>query len=661
MSGPPLPHKELGPAMVRSLSTRIFAGSVLCLAMAMLLALNLSDLAAADETSNSITSNGISVDFAARAVKQDGDKIVAGQDVEVRFKIADAVTGAAISNAGPGAWVDARQKIGVGVQKPEDVAGACREKIGYFLQGGLSYRPDIDLNAWYILALNSKASITVIDPLLGYGGQRIVTLIPLNSPGEDWVMGRDSRSLFVALPATDEIAVVDTAIWKVTTNVKVGRNPLRVVLQQDGRYLWVGQDGGVSVIDTERRAVVQEITTGGGRHDIAFGKSNYEAFISNPAEGTVSVIDVGALKTIATIAVGGSPGAIAYSPLARAAYVVDAKNGVISVIDPDVRRVIATMKAKAGLYALQFTPDGRWGFSANPLANEVIVIDASTNRIVNRLEVDGAPDQVSISSKFAYVRATTSADLSLIALDSLGKEEAVVVKTIPGGQSAPLADAGLPATAPVIAATPEDNTVLVANPTDKTIYFYTEGMNAPIGSFPNSSREMRAVLAVDRSLRETEPGVYTGHLRLPGDGAYDVAFHMSSPPVSHCFTVMAERDPALAPRWAKPYHVEFLGEKRDFAAGDTAIVHLRLTNPATDNPISDVADLEAQIFLVPGFWRVLQPAKSLGDGIYEVAIRLPQPGVYYVNLASRSLRARYNDLPSLVLRGREARSPIPKG
>src|SRR5215813_4386708 len=413
MSGPPLPHKELGPAMVRSLSTRIFAGSVLCLAMAMLLALNLSDLAAADETSNSITSNGISVDFAARAVKQDGDKIVAGQDVEVRFKIADAVTGAAISNAGPGAWVDARQKIGVGVQKPEDVAGACREKIGYFLQGGLSYRPDIDLNAWYILALNSKASITVIDPLLGYGGQRIVTLIPLNSPGEDWVMGRDSRSLFVALPATDEIAVVDTAIWKVTTNVKVGRNPLRVVLQQDGRYLWVGQDGGVSVIDTEKRAVVQMIATGAGRHDIALGKGDYEAFVSNPAEGTVSLINVATLKTVATVATGGNPGAIAYSPQANAAYVADAKSGVISAIDPIAHKVVAAMKARPGLYGLLLTPDGRWGLSANPLANEVVVFDASMNRVVNRIDIDGAPDQVSIGSKFAYVRATASDQVSL--------------------------------------------------------------------------------------------------------------------------------------------------------------------------------------------------------------------------------------------------------
>jgi YVTN family beta-propeller protein len=638
-------------------------GSPAPLAMAALLLLSLSGVAAADDTPGTITSNGITVEFAARAVggDNDSDKIVAGRDVEVRFKVVDAITGTAMSNAGPGVWIDARKKLGLGVQKPDNVEGSCREKLGYFLQRGLSYRADIDLNAWHILALNSKASITVIDPLLGYGGQRVVTLITLDSPGEDWVMGRDARSLFVALPASDAVAVVDTAIWKVTTTIKVGRNPVRIVLQGDGRYLWVGHDGGVSVIDTEARAVAKEIATGAGRHDIALGGGDYEAFVSNPAEGTVSVIDAGALKLVATIAVGGRPGAIAYSALANTAYVADAKSGVISVIDPAARKVAATMQAKPGLYALQFTSDGRWGFSANPLANEVVIIDASTNRIVNRLEVDGAPDQVSIGSKFAYVRATTSAELSLIALDSLGKEQPPIVKTIPGGQSAPLADAGLPATAPVIAPTPDQGTVLVANPADKSIYFYSEGMNAPMGNFPNMSREMRAVLAVDRRLRETKPGVYTGHFRVPADGAYDVVFHMSSPPFSHCFTLTAERDPALAARSAKPYRLEFLAEDRDFTAGDTARVQLRLVNPATSQPISDLTDLEAQIYQVPGTWRVRQPANPLGDGIYEVAIELPRTGVYYLNLASRSLRARYNDLPSLVLRARESRRPDVKG
>jgi YVTN family beta-propeller protein len=641
---------------------------VVSLTLAALLPPSLSGSTIAEERSSAATSNGITVEFSARSLAPDadGDKIVAGRDVEVLFKLSDAVTGRSVSNARPGVWLDARKKIGglgqagqkVGQkagEKAGEVEDACHEKIGYFLQRGLTYRADIDLNAWYILALNRKASISVIDPLFGYGGQRIVTLIVLNSPGEDWVLGRDARSLFVALPTTNEVAVIDTANWKVASNIGVGRNPLRMVLQQDGRYLWVSQEGGIAVVDTETRRVVKDIATAAGRHDIALGKGDREAFVSNPAEGTVSLIDVGSLRAVATIPVGSSPGAIAYSPLADRVFATDAKTGAISVIDPAARRVVATMNAKPGLYGLQFTADGRWGFAANPLANEVVVIDASTNRISNRLEVGGAPDQVFVSSQFAYVRSTATADLNLIALDSLGKPQPSVVKTIPGGQNAPLADAGLPATAPAIASPPGESAVLVANPADKTIYFYSEGMNAPMGTFQNMGREMRAVLGIDRSLRETQPGVYTGHLRLPADGVYDVAFRMSSPPFSHCFELTAERDP-VGGRSAKPYRLEFLAEEGEFAVGDTARVQLRLSNPATGEPISDLADLEAQIYQVPGVWRVLRPVKPLGNGIYEVAVELPNQGVYYLNLASQSLRARYNDLPSLVLRARDQRS-----
>jgi hypothetical protein len=201
--------------------------------------------------------------------------------------------------------------------------------------------------------------------------------------------------------------------------------------------------------------------------------------------------------------------------------------------------------------------------------------------------------------------------------------------------------------------------MLVANPTDKTIYFYSEGMSAPMGSFPDMRRELRAALAVDRSLRETEPGVYTAHFILSAAGDYDVAFHTSTPPVSHCFTVTALKDPAE--KTAKPYRLEFLAEDREFAVGETARVQLRLVNPATSHPIADVTDPEVQVFQVPGTWRVLQPANSMGDGVYEVGVELPREGIYYLHVASRSLRARYNDLPSLVLRARESRSPDTKG
>ena len=52
-----------------------------------------------------------------------------------------------------------------------------------------------------------------------------------------------------------------------------------------------------------------------------------------------------------------------------------------------------------------------------------------------------------------------------------------------------------------------------------------------------------AVLVVDRSLRETNPGVYATTVKLPASGKYDVAFLADSPRIAHCFEAEAEPNP----------------------------------------------------------------------------------------------------------------------
>ena len=44
--------------------------------------------------------------------------------------------------------------------------------------------------------------------------------------------------------------------------------------------------------------------------------------------------------------------------------------------------------------------------------------------------------------------------------------------------------------ADVIVPAPEGDSVLVANPADRVIYYYSEGMAAPMGSFQNYRRNL---------------------------------------------------------------------------------------------------------------------------------------------------------------------------
>jgi YVTN family beta-propeller protein len=158
-------------------------------------------------------------------------------------------------------------------------------------------RPDVDLNSYYILALNKSPDISVIDPLLGFGGSKLLTLVMMKSPGEDWLLTSDGELLFVTLPAINQLAVITTRSWKVINYIDVGTTPTRITIQPDQHYIWVAndgneKDGGVTVIEPATLKVAAKIATGAGNHDIIISSDNRFAFISNRESDTVSVIDV---------------------------------------------------------------------------------------------------------------------------------------------------------------------------------------------------------------------------------------------------------------------------------------------------------------------------------------------------------------------------------
>ena len=137
------------------------------------------------------------------------------------FKISDTATGNPLSGLRPAAWIDQREAR-------QTTGKDCREKIQAFLQGSLSARPTIDLNSYYLLAMNREPTISVIDPLIGYGTTKLLTLVFLNNPGEDWVQWKEGKKIFVTMPASNQVAVVDTVSFKVVANITTGIKPSRI-------------------------------------------------------------------------------------------------------------------------------------------------------------------------------------------------------------------------------------------------------------------------------------------------------------------------------------------------------------------------------------------------------------------------------------------------
>lgn len=602
--------------------------------------------------SQTFTQSGVAVKFSVEPIAPAGGnerKLLEGTEVRVRFEITETNAGKALTNLRPTAWMDLR-----GSSTAPDARG-CREKVQSLLQANFADKADVDLNNYFILALNHEPNISVIDPFSGLGATKLYTLVALESPGEDWILSRDQKRLYVSMPLINQVAIVDTASWQVIANVDAGIKPARLVLQQDQRYLWVGNDSsdprssGVTVIDTRTMAVAAHLNTGSGHHEIGFTDDDRYAFITNKEAGTLSVVDVRKLARIKDLQIGPRPAALAFSSLSRIVYVVNEGDGEVVAVDGLRHEILTRIKTQPGSHALRFMPGDRYGFVVNRATDSVSIFDVSTNQLLQRVPVGPGPDQVTFTTDFAYIRSSGSEFVTMINLRGLGKGgNELAVSRFPSGQKAPR-ESPYTSLADMVIAAPEPGAVLVANPADKMIYFYTEGMAAPMGSFQNYRRDPRAVLVLDKSLRETAPGVYTNTVKLPAHGFYDVPFVLDSPRLVNCFDFAIEENPALPKKNTVAIKIEPLSVAPTLKVGENYRLRFKVIDTVSNKPNAKLDDVGVLVFLAPGIWQQRDWAKSLGEGVYEVSFVPPQPGVYYVFFQCPSLEVKFNQIPSLHL------------
>lgn len=591
--------------------------------------------------------DGIAVDLSVERADGRPGPVLAGDSARVRLSFRDTASGTPLSNLYPGAWMDlpGATQPGAGPQTGAD----CRKKVESFVGGSILSRPALDLNVYYVLALNQDATISVVDPLFGYGGSQLLAMVFLKSPGEDWALTAAGDRLFVSMPDSNRVAVVESASWKVVSEIETPPRPRRVGLQPDGQYLWVAHDTGVEVIDARSLKQEARIATGKGMHDLAFSDDSRFAFVTNEAEGTVSVIDVAKLAKVRDVKAGSRPVSLAWSGQAGAVYVSSA-DGALTAVDPESAEPRATLKAEPGLGRIRFAPGGRLAFVVNPERDTVHILDAASNRIVQTADVEDQPDQVAFSGELAYVRHRGSEIVLMIPLKTVGEAgRPVSVVDFPGGQHPP---GRLPRPTPAdgIVQAPGATAVLVANPEDEVIYYYKEGMAAPMGHFRNYGKQPRAVQVVDRSLREVRPGVYETLARMGRPGDYELALFVASPRLVHCFPVKVADNPALAAQRAKrPLDVEIRFDRKEVKVGEEVRVRFRLTDPETGAPRTGLDDVRALTFLSPGLSQLRHWATGLGDGLYEFAFRPEEEGLYYVFLEVPSAGLELRNSPNLTL------------
>ncbi|WP_228556976.1 hypothetical protein [Myxococcus sp. AB025B] len=573
-----------------------------------------------------------------------------------RFMLADAKTGAPLQGRRVLGWMAPRAP---GAEAPDDAA--CKERVKSYLGGLLSTKAEVDLNAYWFLTLNHDQTVSVINPQLAFERTKLHSLVSLGGEVADWALLKDRSALYATVTSGDSVSVVDLRRFLTTRTIRVGQRPGRIVVAPDGRTAWVSNDGDgtVSILDTTAHTELAALEVGAGRHEVTFSDEGRTAWLTSTEADALTAVDVASREVLGTVSVGVGAGDVAWSAVARAVFVAQPRTSEVLVLDAGRREVSRRIAVKPGLGALRLDRTGRWAFLLHPDAGSVDIIDAATSQVAHSLHGFAGPDSVVFTDAFAYVRNTTSGRVSLVDLSTLGGASTPSVVNVTMGQLAPADARGLGRSDP-IAALPEGNGVIVAGAADRALFLYQEGMMAPRGTHLNYGREPRAVLVLDRSLREVEAGTYTATATVRENGTYDVAFLLDNPRTIVCMAWKVggvPEDAALAKKLPLKLTPRF-DPARHFTAGTSTPLRFRLEpTPGMDPRPVGPEEVRVLMFKTPGTWQWRTEPRLTDDGDLEVDFAPPSPGQYKLVVGVESRNIDLGRLPHFTFGVVEASAP----
>ncbi len=203
-----------------------------------------------------------------------------------------------------------------------------------------------------------KQCVLEVDPTKG----EILRALPFARPGGHMLAWSSQREeAYVPCVPSGEVVVVDTrapkanskegqesatneAVDPVLATVKVGRGAEGVDLSPDGRWLWVASHASqtISVIDVEKRTVVETLPTDGHPFRVRFTPDGQTVVVAHPGAHQVRWYDANTRKESGRVELPqGLPTCLAIGSKGRMAYAVCGPLKEIAQIDLVEGQVVA--------------------------------------------------------------------------------------------------------------------------------------------------------------------------------------------------------------------------------------------------------------------------------------------------------------------------------
>ncbi len=543
------------------------------------------------------------------------ERLVHGTDARVSFSIQDANSGEPLVGLHPLAWIHRRD----GKEAPTE--SRVKEMIAEFLGGLISITADHDLNRYFLLVLNGDRSISVIDPLISFSITKLRNLIGLPGEPVDWLLNSEKEQILVSLSEEDKLIVIDANRARIAKEIEFaeGSEPVSLLLEPTGEAVWVSLDGSdqLARVDMDSLEVGPILDLGKGRHTMAIDSDSRWLAATSTAGGIITIIDLHDDFSSRNVNVGETPIAIEYASMSARFLVASANGETLHIVDPQTAEKSAGVQIPRGVIDIEIDPTGRFAFLASPSAGVVVIVDTARGEIAGSITTALAPDEVVCSSSFAYIHDTERANIILVDLNRLSRGELVVTELGIGRKSMADVAAGRQITS-LLALPPEGGSMFVANPGDKLVYYYVEGMMAAMGNFQTYSRIPRGILVLDRSLQETGPGEYSTVVRFDKVGILDVPFLIDQPRTVTSFQLEVEAiesSPVVVE--LGPVDVTFVEPEEVIRAGSSVDLKLEVTDSISGQPVDDLEDVKVMLFALDGSYQNRTIAEGLGDGMYQ--------------------------------------------
>lgn len=415
--------------------------------------------------------------------------------------------------------------VGWGSLKEKDFSlteESCKKEIQKNLSGIVSQKPEIELNEMNFFIVGDD-SVGVIDPQISLKRTKLKKIIKFdNKITQTRVV---SNQLYVL--SGESLFRVDENL----SNIKVfSVNKKAESFGSIKADFWVKSNGKYSIYSPEGK-VKFEIKT--GKNSLLFGETE----VLKISDDRISTVDLSG-KESGSIKISGIKGGSYLSSLdgfflfSDREIFVKSRNGLT--------KLEGVNKAQGNVKSLEDKENNILYLAIKDKkdSSSVVAIDTSVLKVIGSVNGFESINELSKSDDYIYIKEARTN--TFVLLNRLKKNSKYNFDFSPLRIQAGVIDSDPSEDSHVFSPVSGETSMFILNDKDKKIYYYKEGMMAPVGSSPSYGLELKAGYVIKNYLKEKKVGVYETSVDVPKTGKYLISLLMKDQSSFYCKTVDLE-------------------------------------------------------------------------------------------------------------------------